>query len=406
MSKGSKPQIDFTTECEEQTHYSNNKLLTIEEDGENKDEERESSREDEEEESEETLKGISYQIGQDYDLEVLQRECPEVGPIIRFLENGILPQKGRLRRKIEFEKNHYFMKNRILWHKQQTRGVTQTLDRETVQRVIPIALREIILREYHERNLGHCSFFRTFSSISRSYFWDGIFTQIRNFTKGCKKCQAGKDKGRGRCLLKPLGIPAAPHECIHIDIVTGVPPSLSQNRHIFTCIDSFSSWPWLFAIPDMKTTTLVDCLIQVVKEIGIPARIISDSGANVISKVVQSFCDLLGIKKIRTASFSPTSNSKLERYHSTMGGMLRTCCTDILQWDRVLPWLEFSFRGTSTKGVGLSPYEIKYGGSKMRNICDIKILENEPEKEVEPGDYMAELKQHIQQVQRITKLNI
>jgi RNA:NAD 2'-phosphotransferase (TPT1/KptA family) len=362
---------------------------------------------DQNEISEETADPMDQvQIDQDYDLGTLQRACPEVGEMIRYFEKNIKPKEIRLRRRMEFEKDHFYMKDDILWHKQSTRGVTQTIDQNVHQRVVPISLRKKILEGYHNTGLCHAGFERSYMAISRSYFWHGMYTQVKEYTKTCQTCQKSKTYGLNKALLKPLEVVNGFGRKLHCDYVGPIIQTNEGFKYIFSVIDSFTTWTWLFPTKDMTAETAVKCLVQVVKEIGCFTTLVSDQAQALTGKIMQGFCNLFGIKKIRTSPYFPRSNSRVERMHHTMGNALRATCEDNQNWEKQLPFIEMGLRASPIRGLGLSPFELVHGGKKMLLPIDAQVLERRTEEPEEIGEYLLDLRRNVEIIEKVTTENI
>lgn len=56
-----------------------------------------------------------------------------------------------------------------------------------------------------------------------------------------------------------------------------------------------------------------------------PKNILTDQGTNFVSELTQNFENLFRIKHIKTTTFHPQSNGSLEKAHSVLKDLLRTC---------------------------------------------------------------------------------
>ena len=52
-------------------------------------------------------------------------------------------------------------------------------------------------------------------------------------------------------------------------------------------MDYSTKWPEAFALWNVTTETVVNCLVEVTARIGVPEELLSDNGSNFISKVMQ-----------------------------------------------------------------------------------------------------------------------
>jgi len=69
-------------------------------------------------------------------------------------------------------------------------------------------------------------------------------------------------------FLKPLAILDGFGKTLHIDHVRPVKPGPDGHHYIFTVIDSFSKYVWLYPVYDTTAEVAVTCLLSVVKKAG------------------------------------------------------------------------------------------------------------------------------------------
>ena len=98
----------------------------------------------------------------------------------------------------------------------------------------------------------------------------------------------------------------------------------------------------------MKSQTIAENLLIIISQGGVPDLLVRDLDANLIGSLMAQVHQLLGIKKRQTYAFLSHTVGLGERYHRTMGAPL--CCLLLefknkdLEWDDLLPMVEFSFR--------------------------------------------------------------
>ena len=81
----------------------------------------------------------------------------------------------------------------------------------------------MVLSELHATpTTGHSGFTKTYDRVKRSFFWDGMKQDIRNFVAECDVCQCKNGE-----IVKSLGtlqlllIPPAIWRNISMDFITG-----------------------------------------------------------------------------------------------------------------------------------------------------------------------------------------
>jgi len=85
-----------------------------------------------------------------------QRRCPEARVFIDYLEKGILPTDQKWKRRLEHNAENFFMKDCKLWHRQESTGRRQKIEKGMVQLVVPVSERNDVVNSMH--GLGHLGF--------------------------------------------------------------------------------------------------------------------------------------------------------------------------------------------------------------------------------------------------------
>ena len=117
-----------------------------------------------------------------------------------------------------------------------------------------------------------------------------------------------------RTGLKPL-FAGAPMEVLHVD-PTGPHVSSQGYRYILTACDSFTRF--VVAVP-LRNKTAVSAAQALVREVflklGTPFQILTDLGGEFLNELWKEMCKLLGITRLRTTAYCPSTNGKVERWH-------------------------------------------------------------------------------------------
>ena len=129
------------------------------------------------------------------------------------------------------------------------------------------------------------------------------------------------------------------------------------NNYVVVFQDFLSKFPLVFPVPDQKTERLARPLVeQVVPLFGVPEALLSDRGANHLSHLMTSVCQLLGVKKLNTTSYHPQCDGLVERLNRPLKTMLRKHAADFgVQWDRYLPGVLWAYRNTPHDSTGKKP---------------------------------------------------
>ena len=261
-----------------------------------------------------------------------QKECKEVGPMYDYLSNNDLPDDDKLARMIVLESDQYGIGDGTLYHifSPRTKGVLK-MDKIINQLVVPVTLRPQILSEYHDSLVGggHQGFDRTYHAIKSKYYWKGMHAQVDSYVRTCKQCQLSKRSHNSRpAPLHPMPV-AAIFQRWHMDFLGPLKKAGGGEQYILLVVDSFSRWCEAFALKDQKATTVATILYeQIFTRYGAPRELISDRGANFMSKLVMALCKLFEVKRHHTSAYHPQTNAACERMNSTIGQALRVYVKD------------------------------------------------------------------------------
>ena len=268
-----------------------------------------------------------------------QRKDQNLLTVIRYLEEGLLPEDSCQARKITAQAPQFALVDGILYFVEAKRGNQR-------KAVVPTHLQETILRETHAGNMaGHFSGNRLFTTLSRHWWWETLYCDCVKFCKNCAECVVVSGSGRvQRPPLRPIPV-QKPFQIIGVDIME-LPITESGNKYVIVFQDFLTKWPMVFAAPDQKSARIVRLLAEeIVPLFGVPDALLSDRGTNLLSHLMRDVCQLLGVTKLNTTAYHPQCDGMVERLNRTLKAMLRKTCAKFgRQWDRFLPGVLWAYR--------------------------------------------------------------
>ena len=100
----------------------------------------------------------------------------------------------------------------------------------------------------------------------------------------------------------------------------------------------FTKFPLVFPVLDQKSERIVRLLCEeVVPLFGAPEALLTDRGANLLSRLMLDVCALLGTKKLNVTAYHPECDDMIERFNRTLKSMLRKRSAQYgAQWDKHL----------------------------------------------------------------------
>lgn len=263
-----------------------------------------------------------------------------------------------------------------------------------------------IIEEFHSGVLGgHQGISRTVKRIKMQHSWKGLKTDVVDYIKKCRSCQV--NKASNHTVKQPMVITTtarAPFEKIFLDIVGPITTSYRNNSYILTIQDDLTKYSLALPIPKHDANTIAKEFVEkFVCFHGAPKCIVSDQGADFLSKVFSACCKLLKIEKFHTSAYHPQADGALERSHRTLAEYLRHYVDKNLQdWDDYIPFAMFVYNTTPHSTTERQPYELLYG----RPAEVPNTLSRSEEVRYNYEDYCSELKQRLQRAHDIARNTI
>ena len=101
---------------------------------------------------------------------------------------------------------------------------------------------------------------------------------------------------------------------------------------------------------------------QFITIFGVPAKLLSDRGANFTSRLVEELCSMFGIQKCHTTLYHAQCNSQVERFHQTLFRMLGKLTKDKkAQWEKHLPEVLQAYNSIRLAVTGYSLHYLTFG---------------------------------------------
>ena len=125
-----------------------------------------------------------------------------------------------------------------------------------------------------------------------------------------------------KALLCPIQA-YAPLELVHVDFTsietTMGPNQLLSVKNVLVLMDHFTRYAMAFITKYQKAKTVVHILYErFISVFGAPAKLVSDSGGNFMSTLVEELCSAFHIQKCRMTAYHVQCNGQVERFHQTL----------------------------------------------------------------------------------------
>ena len=229
--------------------------------------------------------------------------------------------------------------------------------------VLPDSVIQDVLHAYHDSS--HYGIARLAESIRRRYYFEKMSQRIRTFVRNCPVCAKGKTHLPPKSNLGENVVAMRPGQIFLSDIVVGLSTTKKNNRYILTIQDLFSRYIFLYAIPDMTSETIAEKMLLCFSQSGLCDLLITDFGSNFVGSLMTKLYALLGIKKAQGFPYVPRCLGPTDRAHRTLGASLRCMLLETkdlgLEWDDLLPTIEFAFRSACNPDTKLCPFDLWLG---------------------------------------------
>ena len=193
---------------------------------------------------------------------------------------------------------------------------------------------------------GHLGVNKTLHNMQRTFWWQGMFTDINYYVRTCLSCQHSKRVfGKPGGLLQPLHIPHGPWDSVSTDFATGLPKTKAGFDAIVVFVDRLPKY--VHIAPTTTKCTAQSCADLFVQHIlcnhGLPLEIISDRGPEFASKYAQALADRMSIHWNMSTAFHPQTDGQPEGMNRTVEDMLRHSVPSIMtSWDELLVHVQFA----------------------------------------------------------------
>ncbi|KAJ9535118.1 hypothetical protein OSB04_un001804 [Centaurea solstitialis] len=192
---------------------------------------------------------------------------------------------------------------------------------------VPICLHSRLSEDtwrWHAR-LGHINF-ASMKKTSKNGLVKGL-PQFDHENQLCESCLVGKQTRKSFPTTTTYKA-KRPLELVHGDLCGPITPATKgQNRYVFTLIDDFSRFMWIYLLKEKSEafTHFKKFKALAENEIGKSLKVFrSDRGGEFTSLEFNTFCDQNGVKRHLTAPYSPQQNGIVERRNRTLMDMTRS----------------------------------------------------------------------------------
>ncbi|GFT23874.1 transposon Tf2-11 polyprotein [Trichonephila clavipes] len=269
--------------------------------------------------------------------------------------------------------------------------------------VVPEMMQVDVIKKAH--SFGHFAATKTEELVKRDYYFPNMRKCIENVIKNCVECiLVNKKRGKGEGFLNPIPKEDLPLSTYYVDFIVPLPTTNKNYNHIFTVIDVFTKFTWLY--PNKSTTAqeAIERLKLQQKTFGNPSRVINDKGGAFRSKEFEDYCADEQISNVQITTRVPRGNGQVERIHGVLIPVVtKMSIEDPTKWFKHVDPLQRVLNSVPSRSTKYSPFELLIG-VRMKNPEDVMIrnlLEEESQEKLfqHRDNLRTEAKQNILKIQ-------
>ena len=256
----------------------------------------------------------------------------------------------------------FFRRDGLLYRRWQRPGQdSEALAVE--QLVLPLACWPTVLALTHTIPLaGHLGRDKIAQRVLQRFYWPTLFRDVANYCKHCANCQRAGNQKVQRAPLVPLPVIEEPFARIPMDIVGPLPHSRAGHKYILVVCDFATRYPEALPMKTIDAERVAEELVKIFSWVGTSWEILTDQGSNFMSHLRTEIYRLLHIHPIRTTPYHPQTDGLVERFNKTLKALLHKATSDTgKDWDKLLPYLLFTYREAPQALTEFSPFELRYG---------------------------------------------
>lgn len=225
-----------------------------------------------------------------------------------------------------------------------------------------------LIKKYHEGKTVHRGIQETYKQLHRNYHWTNMLLSIQKYINQCDTCL--KTKYERHPLKTPLALtetPTKPMQHLFMDLYS------TSGVTFLTIIDNFSKYAQAIPLTACSSVHIAEALLHIFSTLGLPQKITTDSDTKFDNEVIKEICATHDINIHFTTPYNPNSNSPIERFHSTIGEIIRiqklTNKEDPIQ--SIMKYSVIAYNNSIHSSTDYTPHELLFGHTASRNPLEL-----------------------------------
>ena len=236
---------------------------------------------------------------------------------------------------------------------------------------IPKILRHKVMQQGHDApTSGHFGVDKTMGRITETYYWPGMWNDVRNHIRNCEDCQRNKaDRHKPYGELQPIPQLRKPWDSVAMDFITKLPKSKDpvtgmEYDSILTITERMTKYGYFIPCNESMTAPQTANLIlrTVIANHGLPKEWITDRDPKFTSNFWTTLMARLGVDRGMSTAYHPQTDGQAERLNQTVEQYLRYYLNyEQDNWVSLLPLAQIAYNSAKNATTGFTPYFANYG---------------------------------------------
>lgn len=214
---------------------------------------------------------------------------------------------------------------------------------------------------------GHQGIIRTKQIVREKVWGPGIVSQVETMVKACLPCQSVADKPTAE-PLRPTEMPEKPWQEVHIDLCGPFP----SGESLLVCEDACTRWPVVAILCSTTSLAIIGHLRKIFAVNGLPEKVVTDNGANLVSEEFENFLVTHRIKHRKVTPYWSRANGAVERFNRTIEKAIRTAHAEGKDWRTDMYTFLLNYRATPHATTGVSPALLHFDWEIRTKVPQVK----------------------------------
>ncbi|KAJ8651867.1 hypothetical protein O0I10_012560 [Lichtheimia ornata] len=202
-------------------------------------------------------------------------------------------------------------------------------------------------------------------------YWPKIKEQAVELVKSCKECQKYNIAQNGYNPLRPIRA-YVPGDHWAIDLAGPLTTSKRGNNYLLVLIDICTRFCILRPIPHKQSHTIVQTLVQVFCDFGLPRVLQSDNGTEFVNDLMSRFERAAGFDHRLVSPYHPRANGVAERWVQTSVGAIKKRVQGVHEnWDLYVPAVQLAMNAKVSKRTESPPFSLMFA-RRLNNFDDYR----------------------------------